>query len=90
VTSPKQDAALEVPVALGLGPEYVGAPCFVSEFVGARYVGSEFVRAACFVSEFVGARYVGSEFVRAACFVSEQVGFVLVSGLGIGCHLDLL
>jgi deazaflavin-dependent oxidoreductase (nitroreductase family) len=68
---PKQDAALEVPLALRLGPEFVGAKYFWSEFVGAGYVGSEFVGAKYFWSEFVGAGYVGSEFVGAAYFVSE-------------------
>jgi deazaflavin-dependent oxidoreductase (nitroreductase family) len=61
---PKQDAALEVPLALRLGPE----------FVGAWHVGSEFVGAWHFWPEFVGAWYVGSEFVGAAYFVSEFVG----------------
>jgi hypothetical protein len=62
---------LEPPVALRLGPEYVGAAYFWSEFVSAGYVGSEFVGAAYFWSEFVGAGYVGSEFVAAGYFVSE-------------------
>jgi hypothetical protein len=79
----------ELLVALPVGPEFVGAADFMAEFVGVGYVGSEFIGAADFMAEFVGAGYVGSEFVGAAYFVSEQVGFV-VSGLGIGCHLDLL
>jgi deazaflavin-dependent oxidoreductase (nitroreductase family) len=68
---PKQDAALEVPLALRLGPEYVGASYCRSEFVGAGYAGSEFVGAGYLWSEFVGPGYFGSEFIRAGYVGSE-------------------
>jgi deazaflavin-dependent oxidoreductase (nitroreductase family) len=82
---PKQDAALEVPLALPLGPQYVGVARFGSELVGAGYVGSKFVGIAYLESEFIGAGYVGSEFVGAARFTTEQIR-VVVWGVGIGCH----
>jgi hypothetical protein len=68
---PKQDAALEVPLALRLGPQYVGASYCRSEFVGAGYLWSEFVGAGYVGSEFVGPGYFGSEFVGPGYFGSE-------------------
>jgi deazaflavin-dependent oxidoreductase (nitroreductase family) len=88
---PKQNAALEVPLVLRLGPEFVGAGYVGSELVGAGHLGSEFVGTRYVGSEFVGAGYVGSELVGAARLVTEQIRatrFVVTSG--VGCHLDLL
>jgi hypothetical protein len=53
----------------------------------------EFVGVAYFVPEFVGVAYFVPEFVGVAYFVPEQISatrLVVICGVGIACHLDLL